>query len=93
MIAILFIDAILIALAFLIFWKLLGGEKLYRKLTYDEAADLEQRIAALEERLAGLPTSEEAGRTSPAVDFLRGEIERDRRRLEHRLHRIARAAH
>lgn len=93
MIAILLIDAILITLAFLIFWKFLGGEKLYRNLTFDEAKDLEQRLETLDERLAGLPTDEHAGRTSPAVEFLRGELERDRQRLEHRLRRIARQAH
>jgi hypothetical protein len=93
MIAVLLIDAILIALAFLIFWKLLGGEKLYRNLTFDEARDLERQIEELDERLAGLPTDEQAGTTSPAVNFLRGELERDRRKLEHRLHRVVREAH
>ncbi len=88
MVAILFIDAALIAIAFWVFWKYLGGKKLYQQITYDEATELHDKIDNIDERIAELPAEDNGSRTSPAVEFLRDELTRDRRRLETRLHHL-----
>ena len=90
MVAFLMIDVLLIAFVFFVFWRFFGGHELYLQVTYDQTAELRTRIGDIGVKIAELPSADGTGVTSPAVEFLRGELEKDSRRLEVKLDLLGR---
>lgn len=92
MVAYLLIQAVLIAVVFHFVWTTFG-RRLARQLSHDPELETLRELDDVRERLAALPTPEEAeasGLAHEALDLLRGESHRKERELEARLERIRR---
>lgn len=92
MVAFYLIQAVLLAGLFYLLWKIFG-HKLFQTLTHDPELEISRKIDRVRERMAALPTLEEAAASSISpgpVEVLRADYERKERELLAALERVRR---